>query len=128
LNYALTISPIPCSKNLANVESVCTNEQVTVYNKQRELFEIEVPANLTLHKVIIDSLDSILYDTKDSCLEKRVNCCQISNNVVTTVPDATVAGACEKAILTFQKSFESNCIVNKPRTMFKMVLNGFGDP
>ena len=90
LNYALTISPIPCSKNLANVQSICTDEQITIYNKQRELFEIEVPANLTLDRVIIDSLDSILFDTNEACLEKRENCCSISDNVVTTVPDVAV--------------------------------------
>ncbi len=71
LNYAITISPIPCSKSLANVQSVCTDGQVIIYNKQRELFEIQVPANLTLNRVIIDSLDSILYDTLEPCLDLR---------------------------------------------------------
>ena len=62
LNYKLTIKP----KN---------ETDVTIYNKRREKFRVEVPKAFTMDNITIDSLDSILYshdtaETDPECLSE----------------------------------------------------------
>jgi len=38
-----------------------SNEQVTVYNKRRDKFSLQVSGGLTLNNIIFDSSDSIIY-------------------------------------------------------------------
>ena len=68
MNYKLTIKP------------QTVDETVTIYNKRREKFRVEVPHALILEDIVIDSLDSILYshshDTADpECLSEERQCC-----------------------------------------------------
>jgi hypothetical protein len=65
-----------------DISTVCTDTFVTIYNKQREQFSIDVPVSLKLENVKIDSLDSLLYQngTTNSCLSKREKCCKISSS------------------------------------------------
>ena len=54
---------------------MCDDGVITIYNKNRELFTVEVPVSLTMTNIKIDSLDSILFelteDVSDYCINKR---------------------------------------------------------
>ena len=41
------------------------NGQITIYNKRRERFQINVGGGLTIENIIFDSLDSIIPYDKD---------------------------------------------------------------
>lgn len=106
-----------------DVADYCTDDVVTVYNKNRELFTIEVPVSLTVSKIKIDSLDSVLFSvdpevwTDVDCLRERVQCCSISDGVISSVYGSSV---CEDALAEYLLSEESQCLSNVPRAMFKM--------
>jgi hypothetical protein len=131
LNYHLTIQPLPCTYETEDfdVADVCTDDVVTIYNKHREQFTVPVPLSLTMTNIKIDSLDSILfsldsdvYDT--SCLSERYTCCQIENDVLSSVYGGSI---CELALAAYLTSQESQCLVNQPRAMFAMQLNDQDD-
>ena len=59
------MKPLPCTGFTSyNVTSdICTDGDITIFNKNRELFYIEVPVLLNMEHIIIDSLDSVLYSS-----------------------------------------------------------------
>ncbi|CDW79376.1 UNKNOWN [Stylonychia lemnae] len=58
--------------------------KITVYNKRRDQFQINVSGGLTIENIIFDSLDSVIpYDLDSSgCLGKKIQCCQNINGVM----------------------------------------------
>jgi len=60
------------------------SDTVTIINKRREKFRIEVPVSLTLENIVIDSLDSVLH-TQDAdtdlpaCLSEYRTCCELNS-------------------------------------------------
>jgi hypothetical protein len=126
----LTIQPLPCDfTEELNADYVCTDEVVTIYNKNRELFEINVPSELHINNIKIDSLDSILYSLSvlsDSCIDERSQCCQMSDEGVISTIDGS-SSDCEDAIAEYLESLEAKCLVNQPRSLFKMQLDPQGE-
>ena len=102
---------------------------MTIYNKNRELFEINVPSELHITNIKIDSLDSILYSLSvlsDSCIDERSQCCQMSDEgVISTIYGSS--SDCEDAIAEYLESLEAKCLVNQPRALFKMQLDPQGE-
>jgi hypothetical protein len=97
LNYYLTIQPLFCtySTDEFDITDYCTNDVVTIYNKNREQFTVEVALSLTLTNIKIDSLDSVLfsldsdvYDT--SCLSERATCCLIEDDLLSSVDSSGI--------------------------------------
>lgn len=124
LNYALTIQPLPCSYvSDYDLTDYCTDEVVTIYNKNRELFSIDVPVSLTISDIKIDSLDSVLFSVDPdvwsdvSCLREREQCCEITEGIVTSVDGSSV---CEDALAEYLLSSEAECNTNVARALFKM--------
>ena len=75
LNYEVTIKPV------ATVSSA--SDAITIYNKKRERFRLDVPVKLTLEGVVIDSIDSILHSQTTGtalpdCLSERRICCKLT--------------------------------------------------
>ena len=73
LNFKLTIKP------------ELDGDVVTIYNKRREKFKIDVPAEFEAERIIIDSIDSILYSHSEdednpTCLNEERQCCEISDD------------------------------------------------
>lgn len=77
LNLDLTIKPLSCEHKVFGTQKVdpsfCISdkkEQVTVYNKIRERFDIKVFEKTRIENIVLDSIDSILpFGTK--CLSER---------------------------------------------------------
>ena len=91
LNYELKIKPLLCEiePDILTVSqcytSLSESDQVTIYNKKKERFRMDVPVTLTLENVAIDSLDSILHTQAPStsvptCLSSREQCCSMTTN------------------------------------------------
>lgn len=59
------------------LKDFCTEDQITIYNKQRDRFSIEVPRGISLFNIHIDSLDSVLFELPvlPKCLKEMRNCC-----------------------------------------------------
>lgn len=56
--------PYPCDDIMDFItgsNSYCTIQSVTIHNQNRELFYLNIPVELYMERVNIDSLDSILY-------------------------------------------------------------------
>ena len=73
LNYIMNIQPLNCTympAGVTNTTSVCNTKRITLMNKKRELFVIQVAVKLNFTNVIIDALDSIL-PTGTTCLNDR---------------------------------------------------------
>ena len=162
LNNELTIQPLTCDKVTSAYittygSSICVNTQadlteakaldgtalVTLINKRREKFRIDIANRLTLTNVKIDSLDSVLMSkdgltdtsTAATCLTERKRCCGVftgskdatTSKVTTSLSntDTTVTSySCQDAFTALQNSFEFDCYANWPdRSMFEMRVN-----
>ena len=101
---------------------------VTLHNKRREKFRLDVPASLTLAGVVIDGLDSVLHTQSlgtplPACLSERRACCRLnpSTGVVTNedaADDATFS--CAASFAGLFDTMEADCFANWPRSLFKM--------
>ena len=83
MNIELTILPLDCHHVNAETreavsQDICTQseERVTIFNKIRERFVIEVYASLRMIRVNIDAMDSIL-PGGSACLDEKRRCCEI---------------------------------------------------
>ena len=98
---------------------------VTIYNKRREKFKIDVPYGFTMERITIDSLDSILYshdqdESDPDCLSEERQCCTISDDdVVENVSDSDTF-SCSDSFTILMDSMETDCFANWPRSMFKL--------
>lgn len=72
-----------------------------------------------MSKIKIDSLDSILPES-NTCFPLRQQCCQIIDDYVSSLHSG---GDCESALEAYLQSDEAKCLVNSPRSLFKMQLN-----
>lgn len=79
LNYEVYINPVGCTPS-----ATCNSSPVTIYNKRREAFILDVAVKLHMRNIIIDSIDSIL-PSSTSCLGQRRVCCSISNTTNSVV-------------------------------------------
>jgi hypothetical protein len=73
LNYVVNISPLNCTyipSGASDTASVCTSGSVTILNKRREIFVLDVAVMLNMTNINIDSADSIL-PLGTTCLNDR---------------------------------------------------------
>ena len=82
----ITMQPFYCDSDYTGADTTgCLSditEKVTIFNKHREFFQLEVGAGLALKNLIIDSLDSIVDSTETipSCLSSLMPCCKIDTD------------------------------------------------
>lgn len=130
LNVDVHIKPLSCSHKPASAASVdaslcaAEDETVTIYNKIRERFRMEVFAKLKLERVVIDSLDSVL-PFGSPCLSEYRPCCKAVGDSFQDPGigeyDASRPAGCA---MHFKKlNLSDDCQVGEPRTMFKFVAN-----
>ena len=124
LNYRLTIKP------------ETDGDTVTIYNKRREKFRVEVPYSLSMERIVIDGLDSILYsrnsgEAEPACLSEERPCCAMSSDGLTVENSSDVrdsdAFTCSASFAILMASMETDCFANWPRSMFKMRSTKYED-
>ena len=162
LNVDLTIQPLTCDKVTSAYTttygtSICVTDStylteanalsgtalVTLINKRREKFRLDIANKLVIKNVTIDSLDSVLMskdgltdDTEaNTCLKTRERCCgtfsestDATTGVVTTTlsnyDTSVTTYSCNDAFTDLKASFEFDCYANWPdRAMFEMRVN-----
>jgi hypothetical protein len=57
MNLDITLKPLLCSPS---TPSNCGSDPITIYNKIRERFLLDIYSKLTLDRIVVDSADSIL--------------------------------------------------------------------
>lgn len=132
LNYEVLIKPLRCSVAAGDV---CHDtETVTIYNKRREKFRLDVPVKLTLSGVILDSIDSILHyqlqgTALPDCLSERSTCCTVdaANSILVNSDSDETSFSCTESFQYFFETMESDCFANWPRSLFKMRLTNSND-
>ena len=141
LNYALTIKPLMCSMDESLTDDTCfdtlsSSDTVTINNKRREKFRMEVPVSLTLENITIDSLDSVLHTQASgtdlpACLSEYRQCCELdSDGVVQNSSEEaldTDTFSCSDSFDTLFTTMETDCFANWPRSLFKMRLTDDND-
>ncbi|CDW88401.1 UNKNOWN [Stylonychia lemnae] len=103
-NMVLTIQPLFCSIS-SHASCVTDGDQITIYNKIRERFQLIVSGGLTMKNIIINSLDSIVdYSTSDSCLSGLYSCClyDSSTEEITAYNGASNSNICNSTKMYMQ--------------------------